>query len=256
MSTDLSLSDEEKTRREKLNAYRAKGINPYRNGLSPKNSVAELRAKYGEKTKEELEATKIQVSYAGRIMAFRHFGKAAFVQLKDRDGVLQSYVAIQDLGDESFGVFKTYDVGDIVYVEGHMFRTKTNELSVHAARVELLTKALKPLPEKFHGLTDIEQKYRMRYVDLVMNDDTRKVFQMRSRSVSSTRLFRSGNADDASNCGRRGGAPVQYTSQCARYAFVPADRAGAVSEAPTGRRHGEGVRDQSQLPQRRHLDSA
>jgi lysyl-tRNA synthetase class 2 len=189
MSTDLSLSDEEKTRREKLNAYRAKGINPYRNGLSPKNDVAELRGKYGEKTKEELETAKVTVSYAGRIMAFRHFGKAAFVQLKDRAGVLQTYVAIQDLGEENFGVFKTYDVGDIVYVEGHLFRTKTNELSVHASRIELLTKALKPLPEKFHGLTDIEQKYRMRYVDLVMNDDTRKVFQMRSRIVAYIRNF-------------------------------------------------------------------
>jgi lysyl-tRNA synthetase class 2 len=183
------LSDEEKTRREKLVSYRAKGINPYRNGLTPKNSVGELRAAYGEKTKEELEAHKVQVSYAGRIMAFRHFGKAAFVQLKDRSGVLQSYVAIQDLGEEHFGVFKTFDVGDIVYVEGHLFRTKTNELSVHASRMEMLTKALKPLPEKFHGLTDVEQKYRMRYVDLIMNDDVRNVFLMRSKIVAYIRSF-------------------------------------------------------------------
>ncbi|MGZ3661032.1 MAG: lysine--tRNA ligase, partial [Bdellovibrionota bacterium] len=187
--SQLDLSDEEKTRREKLSTYRGKGINPYRNGLTPKNSVAEMRAAYGEKTKEELEAAKVQVSYAGRIMAFRHFGKAAFVQLKDRTGVLQSYVAIQDLGEEKFGVFKTFDVGDIVYVEGHLFRTKTNELSVHASRMELLTKSLKPLPEKFHGLTDIEQKYRMRYVDLIMNDDVRSVFLMRSRIVLYIRDF-------------------------------------------------------------------
>jgi lysyl-tRNA synthetase class 2 len=185
----IDLSDEEKTRREKLTTYRGKGINPYRNGLNPKNSVGEIRAKWGEKTKEELEAHKEQVSYAGRIMAFRHFGKAAFVQLKDRTGVLQAYVAIQDLGDEKFGVFKTFDVGDIVYVEGHIFRTKTNELSVHASRMELLTKSLKPLPEKFHGLTDVEQKYRMRYVDLIMNDDVRTVFQMRSRVVAYIRDF-------------------------------------------------------------------
>jgi lysyl-tRNA synthetase class 2 len=183
------LSEEEKTRREKLAMYRAKGMNPYRNGLSPKFSVEEIRAKWGEKTREQLESEKISVTYAGRIMAFRHFGKAAFVQLKDRTGVLQSYVAIQDLGEEKFSIFKTFDVGDIVYVEGHLFRTKTNELSVHAARLELLTKALRPLPEKFHGLTDVEQKYRMRYVDLIMNDDVRNVFLMRSKVVQYIREY-------------------------------------------------------------------
>jgi lysyl-tRNA synthetase, class II len=187
--SQLDLSDEERTRREKLTTYRGKGVNPYRNGLQPRNDVAGMRAAWGERTKEQLEAERVQVSYAGRIMAFRHFGKAAFVQLKDRTGVLQTYVAIQDLGEEKFGLFKTYDVGDIVYVEGHLFRTKTNELSVHASRIELLTKALRPLPEKFHGLTDVEQKYRMRYVDLIMNDDVRSTFLMRSRIVSYIRDF-------------------------------------------------------------------
>jgi lysyl-tRNA synthetase class 2 len=184
-----NLSDEEKTRREKLEFYRGKGLNPFRNGLAPRNSVAEIRSRWGAFAKEALEAERITVSYAGRIMAFRHFGKAAFVQLKDRTGLLQTYVAIQDLGEENFAVFKTLDVGDIVYVEGHLFRTKTNELSVHASRLDLLTKSLKPLPEKFHGLTDVEQKYRMRYVDLIMNDDVRAVFEIRSRVVSYIRSF-------------------------------------------------------------------
>jgi lysyl-tRNA synthetase class 2 len=184
-----NLSDEEKTRREKLNFYRGKGLNPYRNGLTPKNAVDEIRSRWGELTREQLEAEKIQVSYAGRIMAFRHFGKAAFVQLKGRAGTMQSYVAIQDISEEKFAVFKTFDVGDIVFVEGHLFRTKTNELSVHATRIELLTKALKPLPEKFHGLTDVEQKYRMRYVDLIMNDEVRDVFLARSKVVQHIRTF-------------------------------------------------------------------
>ncbi len=183
------LSEEEKTRREKLGMLRAKGVNPYRNGLTPKNAVSEVRSSHGEKTKEQLEADKVSVSYAGRIMAFRHFGKAAFVQLKDRTGTLQSYVAIDALGEEKFGIFKTFDVGDIVYVEGHLFRTKTNELSVHATRIELLTKALKPLPEKFHGLTDPEQRYRMRYVDLIMNDEVRNTFRVRSEIVRYIRDF-------------------------------------------------------------------
>jgi len=184
-----NFSDEEKTRREKLKFYREKGMNPFRNGLTPKNSVGEIRGKWGELNREQLEAEKITVSYAGRIMAFRHFGKAAFVQLKDRTGTLQTYVAIQDLGEEKFGIFKTFDVGDIVYVEGHLFRTKTNELSVHASGIDLLTKSLKPLPEKFHGLTDVEQKYRMRYVDLVMNDDVREVFLARSKIVQYIRNY-------------------------------------------------------------------
>jgi lysyl-tRNA synthetase class 2 len=183
------LSDEEKTRREKLNYYREQGMNPFRNGMRPEYSTQDLRSKWGEKTKEELEQEKIVISYAGRIMAFRHFGKAAFVQLKDRFGNLQSYVAIDSIGDKDFAAFKTFDVGDIVYVKGHLFRTKTNEFSVHATEIRLLTKSLRPLPEKFHGLTDVEQKYRMRYVDLMMNDDTRAVFQKRSRIVSYIREF-------------------------------------------------------------------
>jgi lysyl-tRNA synthetase, class II len=183
------LSEEEKTRREKLGLYRSKGMNPYRNGLKPGNSVSGIRSQWGELSREQLEAEKIKVTYAGRIMAFRHFGKAAFVQLKDRTGTLQTYVAIQDLGEEKFSVFKTFDLGDIVYVEGHLFRTKTNELSVHAARIDLLTKALRPLPEKFHGLTDVEQKYRMRYVDLIMNDEVRQVFLARSKVVQHIRDF-------------------------------------------------------------------
>lgn len=183
------LSDEEKTRREKLNTYREQGINPYRNGLKPEFTVAQIRNLYGEKSKEELDQNRVSVTYTGRVMAFRHFGKAAFVQLKDRTGILQSYVAIDSIGEKSFANFKTFDVGDIVFVKGYCFRTKTNEFSVHAESIELLTKSLKPLPEKFHGLTDVEQKYRMRYVDLIMNDQTREVFKQRSKIVQYIRDF-------------------------------------------------------------------
>jgi lysyl-tRNA synthetase class 2 len=185
----LHLSDEEKTRREKLDKFRAEGVNPFRNGLSPSFSVADLRAKWGEKTKEELEKISDVVSYAGRIMAFRHFGKAAFVTVKDRTGVLQAYVSQDNLGEAPFARFKTMDVGDIIFVEGGLFRTKTNEFSVMAKKLELLTKSLKPLPEKFHGLTDTEQKYRMRYVDLIMNDDVREVFRVRSEVIRYIRDF-------------------------------------------------------------------
>lgn len=186
------FSDEERTRREKLQHYRDQGLNPFRNGLRPEYSITEMRAKWGELSKEQLEKEKITITYAGRIMAFRHFGKAAFVQLKDRAGILQSYVAIDSIGELAFANFKTFDVGDIVFVKGYLFRTKTNEFSVHANEIHLLTKSLKPLPEKFHGLTDVEQKYRMRYVDLIMNDDTRHVFRQRSRIIQHIRNFLSG----------------------------------------------------------------
>ncbi len=188
MSTQ-HLSEEEKARREKLNFYRSKGLNPYRNGLSPKYSVQEIRTGWDSHTKEQLEQEKTEASYAGCVMAFRHFGKAAFVTIKDRSGILQAYVSQDHVGAEGFEVFKTYDVGDIVYVRGALFRTKTNELSVKAEEISLLAKSLRPLPEKFHGLTDVEQKYRMRYVDLIMNDDSRNVFLMRSKIVSYIRDF-------------------------------------------------------------------
>jgi len=184
-----NFSEEEKARREKLNYYRGKGLNPYRNGLKPEFSVEEIRANWEKLNKEELEKEKITVSYAGRVMAFRHFGKAAFVSVKDRTGLLQAYVSQDQLGADAFEAFKTFDVGDIVYVRGTLFRTKTDEFSTKAEELSLLTKSLRPLPEKFHGLTDVEQKYRMRYVDLIMNDDSRTVFMIRSKVVQYIREF-------------------------------------------------------------------
>ncbi len=183
------LSDEEKTRREKLMQLREKGINPYRNGLKPSHTAQVIRDEWNDKSREELEKIDDKVSIGGRVMAFRHFGKATFVTLKDRTGSIQAYVARDKVGQDVFKVFKTFDVGDILYMEGGLFRTKTDELTVSAEKVELLTKSLRPLPEKFHGLTDVEQKYRMRYVDLIMNEDSRKVFETRSKVTQYIRNF-------------------------------------------------------------------
>jgi lysyl-tRNA synthetase class 2 len=183
------LSEEEKARRGKLDTLRERGINPYRNGLMPEHLAQFLADNWGATPREELEANPVKVTVGGRIMAFRHFGKAAFVTLKDRSGKAQAYVALDAVGEESFANFKTFDVGDIIYVSGTLFRTKTNELSIKSDRIELLTKSLRPLPEKFHGLTDVEQKYRMRYVDLIMNDDSREVFKARSKITRYIREF-------------------------------------------------------------------
>lgn len=189
MSTTHNLSEEEKTRREKLTQLREQGINPYRNGLKPSHTADAVRKGWGDKSREDLEGSTDTVSIAGRIMAFRHFGKAAFVTLKDRTGRMQAYVARDIVTPEVFKVFKTFDVGDFIFIEGTLFRTKTDELTVNAEKVELLTKSLRPLPEKFHGLTDVEQKYRMRYVDLIMNEDSRKVFETRSKVTQYIRDF-------------------------------------------------------------------
>ena len=183
------FSEEEKNRRKKLEDLYKKGFNPYRNDLKPSHSALEFEEAWMEKSREELDGVKASVSVSGRIMAFRHFGKAAFVTLKDRTGRAQAYVAASELKEEQFSLFKTFDVGDFIYVKGTPFRTKTDQLSIRAIEVHLLTKSLRPLPEKFHGLTDVEQKYRMRYVDLIMNENSRAIFETRSKIIHYIRKF-------------------------------------------------------------------
>ena len=142
--------------------------------------------------KEQFEDGNEQYVVAGRILARRSFGKAAFIQLQDRKGRIQVYVKKDDIGAEAFESFESFDIGDIVGVEGFPFRTKTGELSLHAKQVRLLVKSLHPLPEKFHGLTDLETRYRQRYVDLIVNPESRDVFIKRSRIVNLIRGFMAG----------------------------------------------------------------
>jgi len=174
---------------EKLKKISSSWKNPYRNGFEPQNLSLELHNQYDEKSKEDLETASIQTSVAGRIMAIRDFGKAAFVRIRDRAGVIQLFVEKASLGEEGFEVYKHLDVGDIVYSEGILFKTKTNELSVKSKKIELLTKSLKPFPEKFHGLTDIETRYRQRYLDLIMNEETKKIFIKRSKIIETVRNY-------------------------------------------------------------------
>ena len=129
------------------------------------------------------------VRLGGRMMTRRIMGKAAFINLKDMSGTIQIYVKRDELGEDLYEAFKHWDLGDILGVEGYVFRTRTGELSVHATSIRLLTKALRPLPEKWHGLTDLESRYRQRYVDLIVNDDSRRVFQIRSRAIEYIRRF-------------------------------------------------------------------
>ncbi len=176
-------------RRQKAKRLLERGVPIYPTGFRPQTSVEKIFSAYGQLSEEELEAKQIPCSVAGRIMALRNFGKACFLHLKDETGKIQVYVRKDKLGEEKYKNFKLMELGDIIGVKGHLFRTKTGELTVLADQVELLAKSLRPLPEKWHGLTDVETRYRQRYLDLIVNDPVREVFKTRSKIVQEFRSF-------------------------------------------------------------------
>lgn len=176
-------------RREKLTAMRELG-NPFPNDFRRNTLADECQLAYAKKTAEELEQLDIKVAVAGRLMAKRIMGKASFAQLQDMSGRLQLFLQRDALPEGVYNDgFKKWDVGDIIGAEGTLFKTKTGELSVKTSSIKLLTKSLRPLPEKFHGLSDQETRYRQRYVDLVMNQEVRQTFQLRSKIISYIRRF-------------------------------------------------------------------
>ena len=179
-------------RREKLAEWRKSG-RAYPNDFTRENLAGRLDELYGDKTREELAATPIAVKVAGRIMLKRVMGKASFATIQDLSGRLQLYLNNDGVGVEVHDDFKKWDLGDIVGAVGTLFKTKTGELTVQCAEIRLLSKCLRPLPEKFHGLTDVEQKYRQRYLDLITNEETRFTFVARSRLVQSVRNYMSGH---------------------------------------------------------------
>jgi lysyl-tRNA synthetase class 2 len=174
-------------RRRKVDALWGAGVNPYPNDFRPEHTSADFTAAFGEIQDIPEKAACFRV--AGRMIARRSFGKAAFIQLQDRKGRMQLYVRKDTVGEELFSVFEDYDIGDIIGATGWPFRTKTGELSLHVTEIRLLTKSLLPLPEKFHGLTDVETRYRQRYVDLIVNPEVREVFAKRARVVNLIRKF-------------------------------------------------------------------
>ena len=170
-------------RKEKLKELQAQGKDPFKITKYNRTHLSkEVKDNY-----EELEGK--DVSVAGRIMAKRIMGKASFCTIQDSEGKIQSYISINDLGEESYKLFKTYDIGDIIGITGFVFKTRTEEISIHAKEVVLLTKSLRPLPEKFHGLTDKEERYRRRYVDLIMNEEAKKVAFLRPKIIRCIQNF-------------------------------------------------------------------
>jgi len=172
-----------RVRREKLERIVKLGYRAFPTKAVTDTTIEEVVAKYGSKTTQELEAEHAQVKVAGRIMLIREFGKTAFIVLSERTARIQIYCRKDTLPEREWELYKNLDAGDWISAEGTLFRTKTNELSVKATHIDFLVKALRPLPSKWHGLTDVEQRYRQRYVDLIVNDDVKKTFETRAKIV-------------------------------------------------------------------------
>ncbi len=183
------INDQIAQRIKKLSALRADGIDPYGTRFEGKTLLSEIVEKYRSTARETLEAQPVPYKITGRMVSLRRFGKAAFTHLQDATERLQVYFKKDRLSEEDYALFEKLDIGDHIGVEGTLFRTKTDELTLEAHHLVLLAKALRPLPEKWHGLTDIELRYRMRYLDLIANPDAREVFAQRSRIIDAIRRF-------------------------------------------------------------------
>lgn len=186
------LNDQLLVRRQKMDELREKGLDPFGSRYERTHLSNEVREAYNELSKEELDETPHEVSIAGRIMTKRGKGKAGFAHLQDLGGQIQIYVRQDAVGEEAYELFTDADLGDIVGVKGNVFKTKVGELSIKATEFTFLTKALRPLPDKFHGLKDIEQRYRQRYLDLISSEESRETFITRSRIIQSMRRYLDG----------------------------------------------------------------
>src|SRR6187200_1820942 len=183
----MSTEDEQIRQRKSNLAELAKlGVDVYPRTFARRHTIAGLVDAYGQRTHDELEGERLETITAGRILAIRAFGKANFLVLSDGHAKLQVYIRQDSMPELDFKIYKLLDFGDWVGVEGRLFRTKTNEFTIWASRLHFLAKCLLPLPEKWHGLTDVEIRYRQRYLDLIVNPESRLVFEARSRVIAAT----------------------------------------------------------------------
>ncbi|MCD6533507.1 MAG: lysine--tRNA ligase [Deltaproteobacteria bacterium] len=173
----------------KLEQLKELGVNPFANNFTPSTTAAAVLKEYSEQEPETLAESAPPATVAGRIVSLRHFGKAAFAHIQDRSGKIQAYIRKNLIGEENFKIFKLVDIGDTIGICGTMFKTRTGELTIQATSIQMLTKSLRPLPEKWHGLKDIETRYRQRYVDLIVNQEVRETFVKRTRIIDIIRDF-------------------------------------------------------------------
>lgn len=177
------FTEQETVRREKLEKLKELGLDPFGQRFDREDYAKDIKDKYCDVDHDAFESMEDTAKVAGRIMFIRKMGKASFFTIQDKTGSIQIYISINDIGEEAYSLFKTADIGDIVGVYGKIMKTKTGEVTIKCLEYTHLVKALKPLPEKFHGLTDIEERYRRRYVDLIMNDDSKRVAFMRPKII-------------------------------------------------------------------------
>lgn len=189
MTLSEELTDQMQVRRDKLVNLQEQGVDPFGGKFARTHLAADIIKDYELFSKEELEEKDIPVVVAGRIMTKRGKGKAGFTHIQDMSGQIQVYVRKDAIGDEAYDVFNTLDLGDIIGITGKVFKTNTGELSIKAEQLELMTKSLRPLPEKYHGLKDVEQRYRQRYLDLITNLESRETFIQRSKIIQTMREY-------------------------------------------------------------------
>ena len=183
------FTEQEQVRRDKAIKLREMGIDPFGQRFERDSYAADIKEKYQDVDHDAFENMNDTATLAGRIMFIRKMGKASFFTIKDKTGPMQIYISINDVGEEVYNLFKTADIGDIVGVHGKVMKTKTGEVTVKCLEYTHLVKALRPLPEKFHGLTDVEERYRRRYVDLIMNEDSKRVAFMRPKIIRCIQNF-------------------------------------------------------------------
>ena len=185
----VELTDQEQFRREKLAKYKEMGVEPFGQAYKVTHHVSDIRQLCEKKSDRALERMNLEVSIAGRIMAIRRMGKASFVNIQDKTGNIQSFIGINVIGEKAYNLFKLADIGDIIGIKGRVMKTKTGELTIRCAKYTHLTKCLHPLPEKYHGLTDVEERSRKRYLDLMVNDEARKIAFARPKVVRSIQEY-------------------------------------------------------------------
>ena len=183
------LNDQEQARLDKLPRYEELGVDPFGARYEWKNRICDIRAQYGELSAEELTEKATPVDVAGRLMAIRRMGKASFVNIRDEYGEIQGWIGINVVGEHDYDVFKLADLGDIVGLAGTLMKSRTGELTIHVEKYTHITKCLKPLPEKFHGLTDTEDRFRHRYVDMIVNEESRRIALTRPAIVKEIRRY-------------------------------------------------------------------
>ena len=189
---EREFTDQEKVRREKAENIRAMGMDPFGQRFERTDYALDIKEKFKDIEHEEFENRNDLVTVAGRIMFIRKMGKASFFSIQDKTGKIQIYISINDVGEETYSLFKTADIGDIVGVHGKVMKTQTGEITIKCLEYTHLVKALRPLPEKFHGLTDIEERYRRRYVDLIMNEESKRVAFLRPQIIRCIQRYMDG----------------------------------------------------------------